>query len=188
MLIPRPACIGVEDDNYLNYYYIKLNSLVDKTEDLILKSGSQSTEIDKEQTEPTKSIESSCPTSSCKHDQTVMCPVYKFRRSVCYAVHFWINQFPVHFDLDVKLSASMKEWQRCLASEDVKCVNYSELAPLVDLSCLPSYDWIRNISVRDPNIKHCRKVSLVFNHLVSKCRYDLFKNSLGFIRIIFIIF
>lgn len=167
MLIPRSACIGVEDENY---YYSKLNSLVDRTEDLIRKAGNPTIEIDKAQTESIQSSESSCPTSSCKHDHSVMCPVYEFRRSVCYAAHFWISQFPVHYDLDVKLSALMKEWQQCLFIED-QGINYSELAPLVDLSCLPSYDWIRNISVRDPNIKLCRKVSLVFNHLVSGRRY-----------------
>lgn len=70
-------------------------------------------------------------------------------------------QFPVHFDLDAKLSAFVKDWQKKLM-DDYNC---GELSSLVDLSCLPSYDWIRNISVRDPSVKHCRKVSLVFNHL-----------------------
>ena len=88
------------------------------------------------------------------------CSVYKFRRMICHTVRFWIVQFPVHFDMDPKLSTVMKEWQKWLAEQD-----YAELAALVDLSCLPSYDWIRNISVRDPSVKHCRKVSLVFNHL-----------------------
>ena len=94
-----------------------------------------------------------------------MCQVYKFRRSVCFAVQFWINQFPVHYDLDVKLSNLIKDWQRCLQVIDEKGACYKELAALVDLKNLPSYDWIRNISVRDPNAKHNRKVSLVFNHL-----------------------
>ena len=87
--------------------------------------------------------------------------VYKFRRQVCQAVRFWVMQFPVHFDLDAKLSAFVKDWQKKLM-DDYNC---GELSSLVDLSCLPSYDWIRNISVRDPSVKHCRKVSLVFNHL-----------------------
>ncbi|KAK7479460.1 hypothetical protein BaRGS_00029276 [Batillaria attramentaria] len=30
---------------------------------------------------------------------------------------------------------------------------------------IPSYDWMRNMSVRNPASKHARKVSLVFNHL-----------------------
>ena len=29
----------------------------------------------------------------------------------------------------------------------------------------PSYDWMRSISVRNPSMRHNRKVSLVFNHL-----------------------
>ena len=93
----------------------------------------------------------------------MVCKVYKFRRQICHAVRYWIVQFPVHFDLDAKLSALIKDWQKQLTDEER--YHYSELASLVDLSCLPSYDWIRNISVRDPSVKHCRKVSLVFNHL-----------------------
>lgn len=92
--------------------------------------------------------------------EQTLCSVYKFRRMICYAMRFWIVQFPVHFDMDPKLSTIVKDWQKWLVEQD-----YSELAPLVDISCLPSYDWIRNISVRDPSVKHCRKVSLVFNHL-----------------------
>lgn len=95
-----------------------------------------------------------------ENGEQVLCSVYKFRRLICYAVRFWIVQFPVHFDMDPKLSTIMKDWQKWLTEQD-----YVELASLVDLSCLPSYDWIRNISVRDPSVKHCRKVSLVFNHL-----------------------
>lgn len=119
--------------------------------------------VDKSPAEAPKSI-IECPAGSqCKHDRLTSCQIYKFRRSVCYAVRFWIRQFPVHFDLDAKLSALVKDWQRWMASDDQS--GYAELASLIDLGCLPSYDWIRNISVRDPSVKHCRKVSLVFNHL-----------------------
>ena len=34
-----------------------------------------------------------------------------------------------------------------------------------NLSFSPSYDWMRSISVRNPSMRHNRKVSLVFNHL-----------------------
>ena len=182
VLIPRPACIGVEDDNYFNYHYSKLSALVDATTALDTVGGKTATPVtDKAADEKSPSAENGgkssstcaqhcCPAGDeCKHDRGAMCQVYKFRRSVCYAVRFWIRQFPVHFDLDAKLSALIKEWQRHLlttpCAETKMLCNYSELAPLIDLTCLPSYDWIRNISVRDPSVKHCRKVSLVFNHL-----------------------
>lgn len=99
---------------------------------------------------------------ACPHNKRTSCDVYKLRRSICHAVRYWIRQFPVHFDLDVKLSGLMKDWQRSLGADGS---NFTELAVLIDLGCLPSYDWIRNISVRDTTVKHCRKVSLVFNHL-----------------------
>ena len=108
---------------------------------------------------PTQKKQENCA-EDCRHDRQALCCVYKFRRLICYAIQFWIMQFPVHFDLDVKLSTWIKDWQKLLIDQQ-----YAELASLVDLTCLPSYDWIRNISVRDPSVKHCRKVSLVFNHL-----------------------
>lgn len=161
VLIPRPACIGADDDNYFSYHYSKLTAMTTDGVDIANPPADKAS--DKTPTDSQKSNESTCPTNDCKHDRLVSCQVYKFRRSVCYAVRFWIRQFPVHFDLDVKLSALIREWQRRLAADEL--AGYAELASLIDLGCLPSYDWIRNISVRDPSVKHCRKVSLVFNHL-----------------------
>ncbi|XP_046441029.1 uncharacterized protein LOC124191985 isoform X2 [Daphnia pulex] len=162
VLIPRPACIGAEDDNYFSYHYSKLSAMACEGVDMSNPSMEKSSSTDKNQVDPRPS--ETCPAGSqCKHDRLASCQIYKFRRSVCYAVRFWIRQFPVHFDLDAKLSSLIKDWQRWLTADDRS--NYAELAPLVDLGCLPSYDWIRNISVRDPSVKHCRKVSLVFNHL-----------------------
>lgn len=172
VLIPRPACIGVEDDNYFSYHYSKLNALL--MDSCSMETGSKgdksSTSSEKTDDSSSKSseLQPPCPKGEqCQHDRSSLCPVYKFRRSICYAVRFWIRQFPVHFDLDPKLSTLIKDWQRSLTHgtpENQHC-GYAEFASLIDLSCLPSYDWIRNISVRDPTVKHCRKVSLVFNHL-----------------------
>lgn len=122
-----------------------------------------SSQIIKRQSEETSKKNICDSGDQCKHDRWAACQAYQFRKSICFAVRFWIRQYPVHFDLDVKLSAVVKDWQRCLVSEEQ--YHYPELIPLIDLSCLPSYDWIRNISVRDSTVKHCRKVSLVFNHL-----------------------
>lgn len=188
VLIPRPACIGVEDDNYFNYHYSKLSAMAEAGAGSIEVVDSKTamaatTQMEKPASDKSPEADScgkpssstrdehSCPTGDqCKHDRGAVCQVYKFRRSICYAVHFWIRQFPVHFDLDARLCVLIKEWQRqlltnpCTATES-RTWYYPELAPLMDLTCLPSYDWIRNISVRDPTVKHCRKVSLVFNHL-----------------------
>lgn len=164
VLIPRPACIGADDDNYFSYHYSKLSAMASDGVDMPSHSLDKSTVSEKSPADISKSSECCCPAGSqCKHDRLASCQVYKFRRSVCYAVRFWIRQFPVHFDLDAKLSALIKDWQRWLAVDDRS--GYPELASFIDLGCLPSYDWIRNISVRDPSVKHCRKVSLVFNHL-----------------------
>lgn len=171
VLIPRPACIGADDDNYFSYHYSKLMAMATDGVDMAGTNPPSDKVSDKTPTDsspksnPNESI--TCSVNDCKHDQTVAasCPVYKFRRSICYAVRFWIRQYPVHFDLDVKLSAIVRDWQRWLAGSADQPSGYAELASLIDLGCLPSYDWIRNISVRDPSVKHCRKVSLVFNHL-----------------------
>lgn len=162
VLIPRPACIGADDDNYFSYHYSKLSAMVSDGVDISNQSMEKSSSHEKNQVD-TRSSEICLAGSQCKHDRLASCQVYKFRRSVCYAVRFWIRQYPVHFDLDAKLSSLIKDWQRWLTADDR--FDYAEFASLVDLGCLPSYDWIRNISVRDPSVKHCRKVSLVFNHL-----------------------
>lgn len=163
VLIPRPACIGADDDNYFSYHYSKLSAMAADGVDMSNQLSDKSSSSEKNQMDIPRSSDQCSALSQCKHDQQALCQIYKFRRSVCYAVRFWIRQFPVHFDLDAKLSSLVKDWQRWLTTDDR--FHCAELAPLIDLGCLPSYDWIRNISVRDPSVKHCRKVSLVFNHL-----------------------
>jgi len=84
-----------------------------------------------------------------------------------YVLHsrYWILQFPMHFDLENGLAGALREFQSALTPTS---------AELVDLSQVPSYDWMRHVSVRNSSFverqtsmskQHSRKVSLVFNHL-----------------------
>ncbi|BFZ07017.1 hypothetical protein BsWGS_10056 [Bradybaena similaris] len=66
--------------------------------------------------------------------------------------------------MDTKVTAAVTRLSCLLQAEG----NY-KLKELVDVSKVPSYDWMRNMSVRTtPFTKHSRKVSLVFNHLEPK--------------------
>mgnify|MGYP000265246699 CR=1 FL=1 len=71
----------------------------------------------------------------------------------------------MHFDMENGLAGALKEFQSAHTPTS---------AELVDLSQVPSYDWMRHVSVRHSNLleqqlslnkQHSRKVSLVFNHL-----------------------
>ncbi|XP_068085877.1 ras guanyl-releasing protein 3 isoform X2 [Anabrus simplex] len=80
----------------------------------------------------------------------------QLRRKVCHAFRFWILQYPIHFNLERGLASSLRQFQDTLLPSE---------AELVDLSQVPSYDWMRNMSVRSGTTTGVRKVSLVFNHL-----------------------
>jgi RAS guanyl-releasing protein 3 len=63
------------------------------------------------------------------------------------------------------LAGALREFQSALTPTS---------AELVDLSQVPSYDWMRHVSIRNSNLmeqqaslnkQHSCKVSLVFNHL-----------------------
>jgi len=70
--------------------------------------------------------------------------------------------FPLHFDVDSKAKEIVQEFGTRLEQQ-------GEIASeenLLNLSQIPSYEWIRNVSVREPeSSRPSRKVSLVFNHL-----------------------
>ncbi|XP_046564912.1 ras guanyl-releasing protein 3-like isoform X1 [Haliotis rubra] len=103
----------------------------------------------------------SCDVAACPHLPTVQqCPIQQYKAKICQAVRYWIRHFPVHFDLDARLVKAVEQLGCLLQSE-----GNVQLKELIDLSKVPSYDWMRNMSVRQPSRKHSRKVSLVFNHL-----------------------
>ncbi|XP_077870593.1 LOW QUALITY PROTEIN: ras guanyl-releasing protein 3-like [Saccoglossus kowalevskii] len=102
-----------------------------------------------------------CCKSSCLHRlEDKDCKRYQYRCRVCQAVRYWISHFPVHFDLDKNLSSVVGHYK-----DIFKRTGCTKLKNVVDISSIPSYDWMRHISVRNSTIRHNRKVSLVFNHL-----------------------
>ncbi|XP_071963091.1 ras guanyl-releasing protein 3-like [Antedon mediterranea] len=107
------------------------------------------------------SNKSQCNKSTCMHNATFEdCQAFSYRRRICHAIRYWIMNWPVHFDLDKKLYGVLQEFQTLLHAD-----GNSQLITIVDVSNLPSYDWMRVVSVRNPLRGRNRKVSLVFNHL-----------------------
>ncbi|KAG8201803.1 hypothetical protein JTE90_027285 [Oedothorax gibbosus] len=100
--------------------------------------------------------------TSCPHTYKAVteCTIYQYRARICQTFRYWIRMFPIHFDLNHTLTSTLREFQSHLYNQSF-CV----LADHLDLSKLPSYDWTRSMSVRNPPAKHTRKISLVFDHL-----------------------
>ncbi|XP_069682717.1 ras guanyl-releasing protein 3-like isoform X2 [Periplaneta americana] len=108
---------------------------------------------------------SPCTIEGCIHSHATttpeVCQLLQYQTRVCHAIRYWILQFPMHFDMENGLAGALREFQSALTPTS---------AELVDLSQVPSYDWMRHVSVRNSNpieqqVQHSRKVSLVFNHL-----------------------
>ncbi|GMR59674.1 hypothetical protein PMAYCL1PPCAC_29869 [Pristionchus mayeri] len=78
------------------------------------------------------------------------------RRSVLFAVAYWIHTFPFHFDDQPDLECRVNSLRAAAAAagEDDDIVN------TLDCSQLPSYAWMRALSVRHPVSK---QVSLSFD-------------------------
>uniref|UniRef100_A0A8R1TXR5 Ras guanyl-releasing protein 3 n=1 Tax=Onchocerca volvulus TaxID=6282 RepID=A0A8R1TXR5_ONCVO len=70
------------------------------------------------------------------------------RLQICRAVGYWIRICPTHFDGSL-----------CKLVERLKLLALSGNVPnsdtLLDLSSLPSYSWLRNISIRSPVSRQC---------------------------------
>ncbi|CAF1676522.1 unnamed protein product, partial [Adineta ricciae] len=80
---------------------------------------------------------------------------------VCQAYSYWIKNFPMHFDLDKRLKDACEKMQNLIESSgDSDCMN------LVDLSQIPSFDWMRQMTVR--NQAKNKTVSLAFNNIESQ--------------------
>ncbi|KAL5009235.1 hypothetical protein ScPMuIL_014816 [Solemya velum] len=102
-----------------------------------------------------------CSKENCQHQaNSRSCYVNVYKAKICYAVRYWISNYPVNFDMDNRLATVIKNFRTRVQSE-----GNSGLKELIDLSKVPSYDWMRIMSVRNPSMRHNRKVSLVFNHL-----------------------
>ncbi|GLH03754.1 Guanine nucleotide-releasing factor 2 [Gryllus bimaculatus] len=80
----------------------------------------------------------------------------RLRTQVTRAFRYWIRTFPMHFDLERGLAQALRDFQTTLPPHE---------AQRLDLSQVPSYEWMRHVSVRAGAGSAARKVSLVFNNL-----------------------
>ncbi|CAD6199535.1 unnamed protein product [Caenorhabditis auriculariae] len=76
------------------------------------------------------------------------------REAICTAVTYWIQHFPMHFDAQPQVCAQVV----LLRTISDGVVDESKRESL-DVSNLPSYAWLRSVSVRNPV---ARQVSLSF--------------------------
>uniref|UniRef100_A0A669P5M6 RAS guanyl releasing protein 3 n=1 Tax=Phasianus colchicus TaxID=9054 RepID=A0A669P5M6_PHACC len=92
---------------------------------------------------------------------------YPFRNScklalqlkICYFMRYWILEFPAEFNLDLGLIRLTEEFRE-LASQ----LGYEDHIDLIDISSIPSYDWMRRVTQRK-KISKKGKACLLFDHL-----------------------
>ncbi|XP_064622247.1 ras guanyl-releasing protein 3-like isoform X2 [Lineus longissimus] len=105
--------------------------------------------------------EAPCTIAKCSHQtEDKTCMRFKQRQKVCHAVGYWISKFPVHFDMDARLTASVNKLSEIMESE-----GNTDMREMIDISRVPNFDWMRNMSVRNPANRLAQKQSLVFNQL-----------------------
>uniref|UniRef100_A0A671Q5R2 Ras guanyl-releasing protein 3-like n=1 Tax=Sinocyclocheilus anshuiensis TaxID=1608454 RepID=A0A671Q5R2_9TELE len=75
------------------------------------------------------------------------------------AVQYWIAEFPAEFDLDLGLIRLTEEFRDAAAQ-----LGGDEHIKLLDISTIPSYDWMRKLTQRKKQVKK-GKASLLFDHL-----------------------
>ncbi|XP_029449743.1 ras guanyl-releasing protein 3 isoform X2 [Rhinatrema bivittatum] len=85
------------------------------------------------------------------------CP--DLRLKICCFMRYWIMEFPAEFNLDLGLIRLTEEFRE-VASE----LGYEEHINLIDISSIPSYDWMRRVTQRKKIFKK-GKVCLLFDHL-----------------------
>ncbi|XP_043551442.1 ras guanyl-releasing protein 3 isoform X2 [Chiloscyllium plagiosum] len=83
-----------------------------------------------------------------------------FRLKICHLMRYWISEFPAEFNLDLGLVRLTEEFRE-LASQ-LGCEEHSKL---IDISSIPSYDWMRRVTQRKKASKKKGKASLLFDHL-----------------------
>ncbi|UJR28655.1 hypothetical protein I4U23_009885 [Adineta vaga] len=82
----------------------------------------------------------------------------EYQLRICHAYNFWMKSFPMHFDLDKKLKETCEQMKELIkVSGDIECMK------LVDPSQIPSFDWMRQMTVR--NQTKNKTVSLGFNNI-----------------------
>ncbi|CAF4802995.1 unnamed protein product [Rotaria sp. Silwood1] len=85
----------------------------------------------------------------------------EYQIRVCQSYSYWIKNFPMHFDLDKRLKEACEKIQNLIESS-----GDTESMSLVDLSQIPSFDWMRQMTVR--NQAKNKIVSLGFNNIESQ--------------------
>ncbi|XP_042301302.1 ras guanyl-releasing protein 3 isoform X3 [Sceloporus undulatus] len=83
----------------------------------------------------------------------------EIRLKICYFMRYWIMEFPAEFNLDLGLVRLTEEFQ-----ELVSHLGYEDHIHLIDISSIPSYDWMRRVTQRK-KISKKGKACLLFDHL-----------------------
>ncbi|XP_040586912.1 ras guanyl-releasing protein 3 isoform X1 [Mesocricetus auratus] len=83
----------------------------------------------------------------------------EFRLKICYFMRYWILKFPAEFNLDLGLIRMTEEFRE-VASQ----LGYEKHINLMDISSIPSYDWMRRVTQRKKASKK-GKACLLFDHL-----------------------
>ncbi|KAJ8359595.1 hypothetical protein SKAU_G00161200 [Synaphobranchus kaupii] len=81
------------------------------------------------------------------------------RLKICYLMRYWIVEFPAEFNLDLGLIRLTEEFREVAAQ-----LGCEEHFKLIDISTIPSYDWMRKLTQRKKQPKK-GKASLLFDHL-----------------------
>uniref|UniRef100_A0A3P9PYM5 RAS guanyl releasing protein 3 (calcium and DAG-regulated) n=1 Tax=Poecilia reticulata TaxID=8081 RepID=A0A3P9PYM5_POERE len=81
------------------------------------------------------------------------------RLKICYFMRFWTVTFPAEFNLDLGLIQITEEFREVAAQ-----LGCEEHFKLIDISAIPSYDWMRKLTQRKKQAKK-GKASLLFDHL-----------------------
>uniref|UniRef100_A0A3B3I5H9 N-terminal Ras-GEF domain-containing protein n=1 Tax=Oryzias latipes TaxID=8090 RepID=A0A3B3I5H9_ORYLA len=81
------------------------------------------------------------------------------RLRICYLMRYWIVTFPAEFNLDLGLIRITEEFRDVAAR--LGCEKHFEL---IDISTIPSHDWMRKLTQRKKQTKK-GKASLLFDHL-----------------------
>ncbi|XP_036448511.1 ras guanyl-releasing protein 3 isoform X1 [Colossoma macropomum] len=81
------------------------------------------------------------------------------RLKICYLMRYWIVEFPAEFDLDLGLIRLTEEFRDVAAQ-----LGCDQHLKLLDISTIPSYDWMRKLTQRKKQVKK-GKASLLFDHL-----------------------
>ncbi|VTJ87751.1 Hypothetical predicted protein [Marmota monax] len=83
----------------------------------------------------------------------------EFRLKICYFMRYWILKFPAEFNLDLGLIRMIEEFRE-VASQ----LGYEKHISLIDISSIPSYDWMRRVTQRK-KVSKKGKACLLFDHL-----------------------